>query len=99
MDNIGSIQSTILSPRQSVNTVEKESQGTSFSSVLTDALDQVSTYQRESQALTNQLVTGQVDDVHQVMIAAQKASLSLQLTVQVRNKIVESYQEIMRMQV
>ncbi|MGB3261796.1 flagellar hook-basal body complex protein FliE, partial [Paenisporosarcina sp.] len=48
--------------------------------------------------LTNQLVTGEVKDIHEVMIASQKASLSLQLTVQVRNKVVEAYQEVMRMQ-
>jgi flagellar hook-basal body complex protein FliE len=54
--------------------------------------------QNESDKLTGQLVTGEVQDVHEVMIAAQKASLSLQMTVQVRNKVVEAYQEVMRMQ-
>lgn len=49
--------------------------------------------------LGEQLVTGQVQDVSQVMIAAQKAELSLQLAIQIRNKLLEAYQEIMRMQV
>ena len=48
--------------------------------------------------MTNKLITGEVEDLHQVMIAAQKASITLDLTIQVRNKVVEAYQEIMRMQ-
>lgn len=99
MDNISSIQSAMHVPKQATSAVQSSNQTQSFASMLSEAIDQVHTYQSESQQLTSQLVTGQVEDVHQVMIAAQKASLSLQLTVQVRNKIVESYQEIMRMQV
>lgn len=99
MDKLGAIQSAAVVPKSLVTSVNSDHQTKSFASMLSDAIEQVNTYQSESQKLTNELVTGQVEDVHQVMIAAQKASLSLQLTVQVRNKIVESYQEIMRMQV
>lgn len=49
--------------------------------------------------LGEQLVTGQIQDLSQVIIAAQKAELSLQLAIQIRNKLLEAYQEIMRMQV
>ena len=45
------------------------------------------------------MLTGKPVDLHQVMIAAEQAGLALQLTVQVRNKIIEAYQEISRMQV
>ncbi|MFY0542791.1 flagellar hook-basal body complex protein FliE [Brevibacillus sp. H7] len=69
----------------------------SFSSFLTDALDQVNQAQVESAHLTDKFAAGQIQDVHQVMIASQKSSLMLQLTMQVRNKVIESYQEIMRM--
>lgn len=55
--------------------------------------------QLDAQRLNEQLVTGGVQDVAQVMLAAQKAELSLQLAIQVRNKLLEAYQEIMRMQV
>nr|WP_236406099.1 flagellar hook-basal body complex protein FliE [Microaerobacter geothermalis] len=71
----------------------------SFSSFLKNALDQVNQDQIKAEKLTENLVAGQVTDLHQVTIAAQKAELSLQLTVQVRNKIIEAYQEVMRMQV
>lgn len=73
--------------------------GKGFKDVLINALNDVNDLQFQSDALTERLVTGQVDDVAQVMMAAQKAELSLQMALQVRNKLIESYQEIMRMQV
>lgn len=77
-------------------TVENKVEG--FGEILKNTLQDVKAAQNESDKLTGQLVTGEVQDVHEVMIAAQKASLSLQMTVQVRNKVVEAYQEVMRMQ-
>lgn len=70
-----------------------------FKDLLTNAIQQVNEQQIESRKLTEKLITGEVTDLHEVMIAAEKASISLNLTVQVRNKVVEAYQEIMRMQV
>lgn len=72
---------------------------TSFGQFLQDAMSEVNNLQQQSGNVKQQLLTGNVDDVHQVMIAAEKASVALQLTVQVRNKVIEAYQEIMRMQV
>jgi len=55
--------------------------------------------ENQSNDLTNKLATGEINDLHQVMIAAEKANISLQFVIQVRNKAVEAYQEVMRMQV
>ena len=55
--------------------------------------------QIESDKLTEKLALGQDVDLHQVMIASQKASITTQLTLEVRNKAIEAYQEMMRMQV
>ena len=49
--------------------------------------------------LSQQLATGQLQDLHQYMAAATKANLSLSLTVAIRDKAVEAYQEVMRMQI
>jgi flagellar hook-basal body complex protein FliE len=85
---------------QSAQTAEKNTgNGGSFGQYLSDALNQVNTSILESQRLGEQLATGNVSDIHTVMIAAQKAALELQLAVQIRNKAVEAYQEIMRMQI
>jgi flagellar hook-basal body complex protein FliE len=46
-----------------------------------------------------ELATGKSNNIHETMIAAEKADLSLRLMVQVRNKIIEAYQEVMKMQV
>lgn len=69
----------------------------SFANFLNDALNEVNQAQATSEKLTAQFAAGQVRDVHSVTIASQKATILLQLTTQVRNKVIESYQEIMRM--
>lgn len=68
-----------------------------FGAFLQQALNQVEQAQREAVRQGQQLAMGQVQDIAQVMIAAEKATLSLQLTIAVRNKVLEAYQEIMRM--
>ncbi len=72
---------------------------TSFKVALNDALRQVNDAQHASTIATEKLARGEKIDLHNVMITAQKASITLQATVEVRNKVVEAYQEIMRMQV
>jgi flagellar hook-basal body complex protein FliE len=71
----------------------------SFSSFLKDSIEKVNQTQIESDKMTEKLALGQDVDLHQVMIASQKASVTMQLTLEVRNKAVEAYQEMMRMQV
>ncbi|WP_019119114.1 flagellar hook-basal body complex protein FliE [Brevibacillus massiliensis] len=69
----------------------------SFASFLSDSLEQLNNSQLEASRLTEKFVAGEIQDVHQVMLAGVKSSTELQLAVQVRNKVIESYQEIMRM--
>lgn len=80
------------------NTKPTEPKG-DFKAMLTDALNNVNNAQIESQIATEKLARGENIDLHDVMITAQKSSVTLQTTVEVRNKIVEAYQEVMRMQV
>ncbi|REE94412.1 flagellar hook-basal body complex protein FliE [Paenibacillus taihuensis] len=70
----------------------------SFSDFLKNAIDGVSSQEQNAQAMNDQYILGNVD-VSQVMIASQQAELGLQLTSQIRNKVIEAYQEIMRMQI
>ncbi|MGI6065988.1 MAG: flagellar hook-basal body complex protein FliE [Bacillota bacterium] len=78
---------------------EKPSSANNFHALLTNMLDQVKETQRAADDLTVKFIAGSVEDIHQVAFAMEQAQLTLQLAVQVRNKIVEGYQEIMRMQV
>lgn len=82
---------------RSVSLVPKAGGG-SFSEVLADALSQVSSLQGAADRAAEGLVTGEVRDIHQVVLAFERAEIAFQLAMEVRNKLVESYQEIMRMQ-
>lgn len=97
MDKLSSIQTPFIQ-NQSISKLKPEDKVEGFGQLFKQKLEEVNAAQNTSDKLTNQLVTGEVKDIHEVMIASQKASLSLQLTVQVRNKVVEAYQEVMRMQ-
>lgn len=74
-------------------------EGAGFLAELQKALWQVNAFQLQAQAAGQALASGSIDDVAKAMIAAQKASLALELTVEVRNRAIEAYQEVMRMQV
>lgn len=74
--------------------------GVDFSEKLKAAVDQVNTAQKSADKLSEQFVSDQSNvDLHEVMISLQKANVSFQSMVQVRNKLVTAYQEIMNMQV
>jgi flagellar hook-basal body complex protein FliE len=71
-----------------------------FADMLKSALDQVNSAQQEAGQLTQQFDLNAADvNLHDVMMSLQKASLSFQAMVQVRNRLVSAYQEIMNMQV
>jgi flagellar hook-basal body complex protein FliE len=69
-----------------------------FGSFLNDAMTNLSTQETSVDQLNQRFISGDLPDVHQLMIASESATLGLELTVQVRNKVIEAYQEIMRMQ-
>lgn len=71
---------------------------TSFSSYLNDALNQVGSLENQARTAAENLAVGDATQIHQVMIAYEKASLALDLTIEIRNKMLEAYHEIMRIQ-
>ncbi len=73
--------------------------GIAFGEYLRDAIGEVNALQQASTQMTDDFIMGRTDSIHEVMIAAEKASLSLQLTLEIRNKVLEAYQEINRMQI
>lgn len=80
-----------------VGSSDGSSKGVSFGDFLNSAIKQVDGLQKESEKLNESLALGLTDNIHQVMIASEKASIAMQFTMQVRNKIMDAYQEIMRM--
>lgn len=88
--------SAMSSERPSVGTPAKAGD---FAEMLHNALGEVNRAQLDSQKADQMLAQGKLANVHDAVIAAEKASLTLEMTVQLRNKILEAYQEIMRMNV
>ena len=71
-----------------------------FTDVLTNAIDKVNDMQQSAGKLSDAFVSGDKSvDLTQVMVAGQKANISFEAMVQVRNKLVSAYQEIMNMQI
>jgi|SRR5271165_2564952 len=69
-----------------------------FSDLLTDAVGQVNQLQSQANSAITGLMSGTGVDVHQAMIATQKASMAFELTLAVRNKAVQAYQQVVGMQ-
>jgi len=77
-------------PQQAVNQL-----GETFSK----ALDSLSDTQNSSDALIQKLAAGENVDLHQVMIASEEASISMQVALAMRDKLVQAYQDVMRMSI
>ena len=71
----------------------------SFADTLKDAVGTVNQLQKDSDKKMQQLATGQTTNIPEVMMAAEKADIAMRLMVQARNKIIDAYQEVMKMQV
>ena len=71
----------------------------SFTDLLTNSLKAVNQEQKVADKMATDLSTGKSENIHETMLALSKAELSFNLVVQVRNKVLEAYQDIMRMQV
>lgn len=70
-----------------------------FSKILGDAVNSLAETENNANDMMSRLAAGEDVDLHQVMLAAQEADIAFQVALQTRNKLVDAYQEIMRMQV
>jgi len=72
--------------------------GSGFGSALAEAIGSVDQFQQNAQTSIGKFLSGEDEEIHKVALATQEASLSFDLFLQVRNKVVSAYQEVMRMQ-
>lgn len=86
-----------VSPDNQLQRSDRKEQ--SFGDTMMQAINSVNRLQNEADGDIQALATGEKRDLHQTMISLEKAGISFQLMMQVRNKIVAAYQEIMRMQI
>jgi flagellar hook-basal body complex protein FliE len=97
--NLKALQGVGPSQGLSAPKVGGDSDGPSFADTLSQSLDKVNTLQKNADIAIQDFVAGDTRNIHETMIAVGKADLAFRLTMQVRNKIVEAYQEVMRTQV
>ncbi len=95
---------TLVSPAGGLGnkaTVEKSARDAtvSFGETLGQAMKDVNNLQQEAGKAVNQMIVGQDVDLHDVMIAVEKAKTSFDLLMEIRNKTVDAYRELMRIQV
>ena len=94
------MQVTGVNNLTSINNLNKsasKNKSTDFGKLFNDAINDVNRLQVESDEATNSFINGETDNIHNVMIASSKANLALQMTIQVRNKVMDAYNEIMNM--
>lgn len=89
---------SILNNLNISNTTEQKTNGTSFSNVLSDAISKVNDSEVNANNKIESLIKGEDLEMHEVMLAMQESVLSLQALIEVRNKTVEAYQEISKLQ-
>lgn len=89
---------TSLSPRNIAEPSENQVNSGSFFTYLSDALQSVDQLQKEASAGAQQMALGNEEFLHNTVLAYEKANLALQLTLEIRNRILEAYQELMRIQ-
>lgn len=95
--DIQRLSALLSTPMQQPRAQESSQAVPDFAQYMKTAIQQVEQDQKDADMAGVRLATGQVKDISEVMIASSKAGLSLGLAVQVRNKVLEAYQEIMRM--
>lgn len=101
--NISNLNSIVspqgLTPANKISTGETENSGGNFGSLVKDAVESIDSTQKSADQEIAKAVTGESPDLHRTIIALQTADLKFQLGLQVRNKLIGAYEEIMRMQV
>lgn len=99
INQVSPFQLQTIAQSQSTSSHEKiQSTKNSFADLLKTSIEGVNQTQIESDKLTNALAEGQNVNLDEVMIAAQKSSITLTAATEFRNKAIEAYQEMMRMQ-
>jgi flagellar hook-basal body complex protein FliE len=92
--DVGPLTPGLLRPKS-----ETVAPKTSFEQVFKDFVTDVNTLQKKAGRAIDQMASGEVRDIHQVMTAVEEAGIALDLMLEIRNRVLEGYQEIMRMQV
>ena len=70
-----------------------------FGDLVRENLNEVNQLEKNADELTTKFALGEIDDIHQVTIATEKARMALNMTLGIQNRLVQAYEEVMRMQI
>ncbi len=79
-------------------TADNKVENSKFMDILNDTFYEANSLKTESDAMTNDFLAGKTDNIHEVMITAQKSEIAISFVTEIRNKLLEAYQEFSRMQ-
>jgi len=98
---VDQIRDVVSINTEAMKELQKSTQpvGEAFGAVLKDSIQQVNKMQMDATKAIEGLAEGKVENVHEAMIAMEKASISFNLMVEVKNRLLSAYEEMMRMQV
>jgi flagellar hook-basal body complex protein FliE len=97
--NLGKVLGPEFRKTEAASRTDKTGPGGSFADMLKESINDVNKLQHEAEKSMTDLATGKAENVHTTMITMEKAELSFKLMMQVRNKVLDAYREVMRMQV
>ncbi len=96
--NLSGVGSLLPAPPPMAAPDSGSSQGPSFNDILSSAINEVESSRSSANQSVEQFLSGEGDDLHSTILATQRAELEFQMFMQVRNKVVSAYQEVMKMQ-
>ena len=88
-----------LNDPQNGNKGGMQKEGLNFSQIINQKIEEVNALQKEADQLTESFMVGEPVEIHQMLIAMEKADLALRETVEIRNKLVEAYKGLERIQI
>jgi len=99
ISSLASVSNAVNSQNLAVNVNKNENIKMSFSDYLKNEINKTNELLLQSEKDLDDYAAGNIDNIHQVLISLEKADIALQFTTQIRNKILDAYTEIMRMQI
>lgn len=99
MDEIRRIQSILQQQAPPESPEKRRGEEVSFQDTLQNFIKDVNSLQQTADESTQKLLSGKLENLHEVMLAMEEANTSFQLMMEMRNKILEAYREVMRIQI
>lgn len=92
------LQSTTLPGAETVR-APRQGEASTFKEIVNKYLEDTNQLQLKAGEVVRQMAAGEIDDIHDVMITVEKSRVSLELVIEIRDRLLEAYRELMRMQV